>query len=386
MKKMVYDFLVIGATGIQGRIASRDLLQNGYSVMLAGREGYRIKNLLRKHKDSRFKYLDLRNKKDIEKIIKESGAKIIVNCADGDYNLDVTRACVKTNVNYLDLGSDDWMTAEQFELDKIMKRKGIISITGCGSTPGIVSVMAGYISEKLDSIDRIDAGFAWDANMDVFVVPYSITTIADEFSKEAHIVKAGRKKKVRPLSITMRHSLNNLKSQVSRNILHQELYTFNRSFKNKGVKDIVYYCAFPKHSFDLLMNLIELGLCNKQPVVIDGKKVRPIDITTEQLNRINIPRGYREREDLWINMYGKHNGRKKRIDMICSAGTLKGWEDATCNVDTGMPISIMAQMVYNNEIRERGSFSPELVVPSGTFFEELGKRKMFVYENGKRIN
>ena len=35
--KMAYDFLVIGATGAQGRIATRHLLEHGYSVML--REG-----------------------------------------------------------------------------------------------------------------------------------------------------------------------------------------------------------------------------------------------------------------------------------------------------------------------------------------------------------
>ena len=72
--------------------------------------------------------------------------------------------------------------------------------------------------------------------------------------------------------------------------------------------------------------------------------------------------------------------------MECIVPTLKGWEDAGCNIDTGMPASIMAQMVKNNVITERGSFAPEAIIPHQIFFQELKKRKMNVYENGKIIN
>ncbi|MEK6847493.1 MAG: hypothetical protein AABY16_04990, partial [Nanoarchaeota archaeon] len=66
--------------------------------------------------------------------------------------------------------------------------------------------------------------------------------------------------------------------------------------------------------------------------------------------------------------------------------TNKGWEDAGGNIATGMPASIMAQMVKEKIISEKGSFAPEAVVPPELFFKELRKRKMVIYENGKRIN
>ncbi len=72
--------------------------------------------------------------------------------------------------------------------------------------------------------------------------------------------------------------------------------------------------------------------------------------------------------------------------MECLVPTLKGWEDAYTNIDTGMPISIMAQMIKNGIIKDKGSFSPEAVVPPEPYFKELRKRKMVVYENGKVIN
>ncbi|MGI0004037.1 MAG: hypothetical protein ACREAX_01940, partial [Candidatus Nitrosotenuis sp.] len=57
-----------------------------------------------------------------------------------------------------------------------------------------------------------------------------------------------------------------------------------------------------------------------------------------------------------------------------------------CNIDTGISASIIAQMIKNGIIKENGSFSPEAVVPPKIFFEELAKKKMFVYEDGRIIN
>jgi saccharopine dehydrogenase-like NADP-dependent oxidoreductase len=98
------------------------------------------------------------------------------------------------------------------------------------------------------------------------------------------------------------------------------------------------------------------------------------------------PKNYKEKEDLWVKITGRKEKEKKIIKMSCIAETLKGWEDAGCNIDTGMPISIMAQMIKKDIIKDKGSFAPEGVVPAAPFFLELKKRKMKVYENGKVIN
>ncbi len=47
---MKYDFVVMGATGMQGRIVTKDLLKSGYSVLLCGRDESRVKDLLRNKK------------------------------------------------------------------------------------------------------------------------------------------------------------------------------------------------------------------------------------------------------------------------------------------------------------------------------------------------
>ena len=384
---MVYDFLVIGATGMQGRIASRDLLQSGYSVLLAGRDKPRIEHILKKYPNrTGFAHVELRDKENIIQVIKKSGTDVVINCAEGDYNIDVLKECIKQGVNYLDLGSDDWMTEIQFALHNSLKNKNLLSLTGCGSIPGIVNVMAKFAADKFDKIERIDCGFDWDSNMKTFVVPYSIDTIVDEFVKKSNVIRDGKVKYIDPLTCEIDHKLIGIPASRARSIMHQEVYTFYRAFKNKGIKTITSYGGFPDHSFNAIMELISLGLCSHDPVMVEGVKHLKINFITESFKHIGMPKGYTEKEDLWIILQGKKDGEKKRTEMVCTAGTLKGWEDATCNIDTGMPISIMAQMVKKGLIKEKGSYSPENIVPHQHFFKELAKRDMHVYENKRRIN
>ncbi len=157
---MVFDFVVLGATGMQGKIVSKDLLKNGYSVLMCGRDKSRVEHLLNAFDKCSFEYFEAEKIEDISKKLKKSGANVVVNCVEGDWDLNILKACIDANVSCIDLGSEIPMTKQQFALDGALKKKDIISITGCGSVPGIGNVMLRYATEKLDKIDTIEVGFS----------------------------------------------------------------------------------------------------------------------------------------------------------------------------------------------------------------------------------
>jgi len=132
--------------------------------------------------------------------------------------------------------------------------------------------------------------------------------------------------------------------------------------------------------------MIELGFGSWKQIDFNGFKIAPMGFLTELLKNIKFPEGYKEEENLWVKIWGRKNGKPKKILMECIVPTLKGWEDAGCNIDTGMPASIMAQMIKKGMVKEKGSFAPEAIIPPEPFFKELRKRKMIVLENGKVIN
>ncbi len=384
---MKYDFVVLGATGMQGKIVSRDLLENGYSVLLCGRDKPRVEHLLKRYKKTGFEYIDAKNINETAKTIEKSGADVVINCVEGDWNVEILKACIKAGVHCLDLGSDIPMTREQLNHHSILKKNNLSHITGCGSVPGIGNVMLKHAAEKFDTIDSVDVGFAWDSNMKVFVVPFSIQSITEEFVTPADMIIHHKKVKVKPMNTIVRAHHKAIEREPQFNVGHHpETYTFYNYCKDKGIKNVRFFAGFPDHSYNAISEMVELGFANKDPMNFKGEEIVPINFLTEMLKGIKIPKGYKETENLWVDIYGRKNGKKKHTKMECIVPTLKGWEDAGCNVDTGMPASIMAQMIKTGQIKEKGSFSPEEIIPTELFFNELAKRNMAVFENGKQIN
>jgi len=71
--------------------------------------------------------------------------------------------------------------------------------------------------------------------------------------------------------------------------------------------------------------------------------------------------------------------------MECVVPPIPGWESAGCNIDTGMPASIIAQMILDGDIKTNGSFAPGPAIPALKFFQELKKRGMVVYQDGAAV-
>ena len=382
---MRYDFVVIGANGMQGRITSRDLLESGHSVLLAAIDDYKIDKLI-EHPKADFAFIDLRRMDRVKRTVKKSGAPIVVNCAIDDFNLAVTKMALELGMNYVDLGSEEKMLYEQLALDKEFKNKKLIGITGIGSTPGITNVMLRYAKPQFDSIETVHVGFTWDSNLPVFVPPFSMDAISYEFSEPAKMLENGEFVHKYPDENTTHYYYKSIGKQKTRYTKHIEHHSFYEYLKDMGIKNISVFSSFPSHSYNTLKTLIDLGLTSKEAITVDSVSIKPLDFTSEVLRRLAVPDGYTEKENLWLKVFGKKGKEEKMVEMDCVAGTLPGWEDAACNIDTGMPASILAQMIKDGRISEPGMFSPEFVAPTELFFQELSKRKIWIYENGKKIN
>ena len=125
---------------------------------------------------------------------------------------------------------------------------------------------------------------------------------------------------------------------------------------------------------------------NTKEVHFDAQKLVPMYFLAQMLKRLQPPRGYKEWENLWVDVTGSRNRKRKRILMECIVPPLKGWESVGCNIDTGFPAAIIAEMIKYGDISKPGSFAPEAIVPEKKFFKALKKRKFQIYENGKKLN
>jgi len=388
---MKYDFVVVGANGMQGKIASRDLLENGYSVLLCAIDDFGLDSLL-EHKRSGLALINLKEPEKTKRVLKKSGAKIVVNCAIDDFNLVVTEICLELGLHYIDLGSWETMTYSQLALHEKFKEKNILALIGSGSTPGITNVMLRHIKPSFDTIHTVHVGFAWNSNMPVFVPPFSLDAIAYEFTNKAKVFENGKYIERKPQECPFQYEYKGIGKQTTWYADHMEHFTFYELLKDMGIKNIAVCSSFPDHSREAIQTLINLGFTkykksgDSHEIKVNGVAIDIMNFSEEVLRRIPIPENYKEKENLWLKVWGTKNGQDKFVEMDALAETLPGWEDATCNVDTGMPVSIMAQMMFNDVIKETGVLAPEFVVPPEPFFAELAKRQIWIYKNGRKIN
>ena len=384
---MKYDFLIIGSSGMQGRIVSRDLLDSGYKVYCADlyREGSE-KNLAQ-YPGTPFKFIDLRQYDDFKQFVKSVPATVVINCAEGDWNHDVYRICLEEGRHVIDLGSDIPVTRTQIAMSDDFKKANLVAISGCGSTPGINNIMMKHASQFFSKIDEVGLGFAWDSNVKKFAVPFSIESIIEELTEPAPIVENGEWSEKAPFETEVVREFREIGQQKCYLVRHPETYTFLQDYKDFGLKNIKFYAGFPEHSLEVLRKLIELGLGAKDLLTFEKSEIRPIDALSRILTRLPRPENYTEKENLWVEVSGKDKEGNIRITkMECIVSTLPDWAEAGCNVDTGLPASIIAQMILDGRVTAKGSFAPDMAVPPEEFFKELKKKGMTVYQDGVAIN
>ncbi len=386
-QKNKYEFLVFGAGGMQGKIVIKDLLEKGYKIFASDIYQHHIDDLINQFGKIPYELLDLKDKKNLDALIKKVNPILVINCAEADWNVGVYQVCLKNKVHVIDLGSDDGvMTEKQLKMDSAFRRQKLVAITGCGSTPGINNVMLSYAIDQLDSVHTVEVGFAWNSNIKEFVVPFSIPSIIEEFTDPASYIKNNKWKKKLPLETVKGKRYQEIGRNKRFMVRHPEPFTFYYYYKKKGLKNVRFYAGFPTHSFSAIYNFIALGLASKETLTINGLRIKPIDFLTEVLRDADRPKGYEEKEVLWVDVIGKKSKKRKEIYMECITETLTGWEFAGCNIDTAIPISIIAQMIIKNHIKKWGSFAPEAIVPYEEFFKMLKEKSMIVYKNGKPIN
>jgi len=384
---MKYDFLIIGSSGMQGRIVTRDLLESGYEVYCADFYKDGSEENLIKFPKTPFASVDLRVENSLKTLLKAVDTNIVINCAEGDWNDIVYRACLENKKHVIDLGSDIPMTKAQLAMHEDFKKENLVAITGCGSTPGINNVMMKHASQFFSEIDTIEIGFAWNSNVKKFYVPFSMPSIIEELTDPAPLIENGVWLEKNPADTEVIREFREIGSQKCYLVRHPETYSFSVDYAHLKPKNIRFYAGFPDHSLETLKKLIDLGFGKSELLPFEKIHIRPVDAMARILTRLPRPEEYNEHENLWVEV----SGIDKMGDILirrmeCIVFTLPGWIEAGCNIDTGLPASIIAQMIYDGRITARGSFAPDMAVPTTEFFKELKKKGMTVYQDGTAIN
>jgi saccharopine dehydrogenase-like NADP-dependent oxidoreductase len=349
------------------------------------------------------------------------GADVVCNCAVHALNLPVMEACADAGTHYVDLGGLFHTTRRQLALHDRFVAAGVTAVVGMGGSPGITNVLAAVAARGLERVDEVQvrlgvADFAPSAAP--VPVPYAIQTILDEFAAPAMAFRDGRLVQVPAMS---EQEELDFPAPVGRvrvgHTLHSELATLPLHFADRGIRSVSFKVGFPADFMDKLTLLTDLGLADTTPVELPSGRVVPRELLVDRITRTATMPGPDSAPDdaeaIWVRVRGRRAGPSgdpalaPREVRGPRSGVLRdspgepapqptepmepverlaelvvrphpAWQAGAGQLDTGVPPSIVAQLLATKVIDRPGVLAPEDVVPPEPFLAELASRTMEV--------
>jgi saccharopine dehydrogenase-like NADP-dependent oxidoreductase len=379
-------FVVLGGAGAMGQIIVRDLAEtfDGETVVADYNKSAaeEISSLPCKGKLSGV-FVDIKDNKNLRDLLR--GATIVINATANPLNIPVMEAALDVGCHYMDLGGLFHYTRKQLELDNKFREKDLLAVLGMGCAPGLTNVMAAVGATELDSVDSIDIAIGCIDFIKVdlpFYLPqsYGLETVLDEYTKESMTFEDGNFIPQKPMSgereIDFPEPVGPKKAIYT---LHSEVATLPLSYKSKGVKRVTFRLGLPDEVHERLKFLVNLGLASSEALELPEGKVVPRKLLAKIVEKFPFPEGDPNNcEVVRVDVAGTLKGSDALVRMETTVYSHAGWKVGAGALDTGVPPSIVAQMIANGIIKDRGVLAPESCVPAEQLFDELAKRTIKV--------
>src|SRR5207249_6788596 len=111
-----------------------------------------------------------------------------------------------------------------------------------------------------------------------------------------------------------------------------------------------------------------------EPVDVRGVPVRPRDVLAALGRRLPQAQGVQDVECMRVIVRGSREGRTATVIAETVVGPDPDLPAGGGARDTGVPPSVVAQMIGAGEVGRPGMFSPEEVLDAGAFFVHLARR------------
>jgi len=192
---------VMGA-GRQGTAAAYELAANGQASRVtlfdldeeAARSAAARVDRLIGRTISAWQKLDVQDQEAVETALNQIDAAI--SAVPYFYNLELTRAAIKTKTHLTDLGGNEEVVAAQFDLNEDACRAGITIVPDCGMGPGATGSLAAYGVSLMDEAQDV---YIWDGGLPQnpeppwnYQLTFHVNGLTNEYFGEATFLRHGR--------------------------------------------------------------------------------------------------------------------------------------------------------------------------------------------------
>ena len=349
--------LVLGSGNI-GSTAAEDVANSMSSseIVIADQDARKAKNLADRIGESNvsWAHVDATDRRKLLSTLND--CDLAMGFLPGRLGHGLMEACINARKNLVDVS---YMAENPLRLHQAAQSAGITIVPDCGLAPGISNLIVGRAFQKLDKTRAVHIMVGGLPEKPIPPLGYTVTwspeSLIDEYTRKAIIVKQGRRVQVEALSGV-------------ESVLFPEVGKLEAFFTDglrtllqtmDGVVDMwEKTLRYPGHAEEIRL-LEAMGLFKDEKIKVEGVKVSPRKLMVKLLEQTLQKPEVKDFVALRVEVWGVKNGEKTgyTYHMLDKCDEKRGITAMART--TAYPMSIVAQLILNGAIIEKGLVPPE---------------------------
>jgi len=270
----------------------------------------------------------------------------------------------------------------QIGLNDKAKAANVLILPNCGLAPGLAAILGAAGAKRFEKVDELHlrvGGLPQHPQPPLnYMLVFSVEGLINEYLEQAEVIRDGEIKLVDSMADLEELEFPRPLGRVEAFNTSGGISTLTKMFKGK-LKELDYKTIRYKGHCEKFKTLLDLGFASAEPLLV-GNSVRTARELFQELLKKKLPSTGPDLVLMRVWIKGTMNKEKRTL-----AYEMIDYFDEKTKISsmmrtTSFPTSIIAQMVFNGTVKERGVMPPEQCVPAEPMIEELKKRNIIITE------
>ena len=283
---------------------------------------------------------------------------VVVGALPSRFGLSTLRAIIEAGKHYVEIS---FMPEDPLVLGSLARERGVVAVVDCGVAPGSSNVILGWATSVLDPCEAIHvkvgglpAVRTWPY---AYKAPFAPSDVIEEYTRPARMVEHGEVVVYEALSGAELVDVPGIGTLEVFNTdgLRTLLTTMNVPHMTEKTM------RWPGH-IELMRVLRDTGFFAQEPIVVGGREVVPLDVTSALLfPKWTFAPGEEDITVLRVEAIGKKDGQRVRMiwDMIDRYDASS--DTRSMSRTTGFPAAIVTRWLAQGRVKEPGVYAPEMI-------------------------
>ncbi|MDI6766131.1 MAG: saccharopine dehydrogenase C-terminal domain-containing protein [Bacteroidota bacterium] len=308
---------------------------------------------------------------------------VICGATSYNHNILLTKAAIECRKHFCDLGGNMEVVYKQMELNEKAKAADVLILPNCGLAPGLAAILGAGGAKQFDVVDEIHLRVGGLPQHPVsplkYQIVFSVEGLINEYIEPAEVIRNGKVQQVSSMDDLEELEFPLPFGKVEAFNTSGGISTLTSMFGGK-VKTLDYKTIRYKGHCEKFKTLLDLGFASSEPLLV-GNSVKTARELFQELLKKKLPSSGHDLILMRVWIQGTKNKERRTLTYEMIDYFDEKTKISAMMRTTSFPTSIIARMIVNGTIKERGVLPPEQCVPVQPLIEELKKRNIIINES-----